>query len=153
MVDVSTSGFVSSSQPSNPKGKRSYSEHTNRHLQVNLRSVRFNRPPPRFEKPEPNIYAAPEVSERYLPKPSIEKFDGDPLDYWAFVNRFQIHVAERVNGDDLRLVYLLQHCSKRVNKMLKHFAGGLDARVCYRAVWQELYRRCGQSRVINRCCE
>ena len=153
MADVGASGFVSTSQPANPEGRRSYSEHTNRHLQEDLRSVRFNAPPPGFERPRTKIYAAPEVSERYLPKPSIEEFDGNPLDYWAFVNRFQIHVAERVNSDDLRLVYLLQHCSKRVHEKLKHFAGGPDARVCYRAVWQELYRRYGQPHVISRCCE
>ena len=93
------------------------------------------------------------MSERYLPKPSIEEFDGNPLDYWAFVNRFQIHVAERVNSDDLRLVYLLQHCSKRVYEKLKHFAVGPDARECYRAVWQERCRRYGQPHVISRCCE
>ena len=98
MADVGTSGFVSSSRPANPEGRRSYSEHTNQHLQEDLRSVRFNGPPPGFERPGTKIYAAPEVSERYLPKPSVEEFDGDPLDYWAFVNRFQIHVAERVNN-------------------------------------------------------
>ena len=153
MADVGISGFASSSQPANPEGRRSYSEHTNRHLHEDLRSVRLNRPPPGIDRPGSKIYTAPEVSERYLPKPSIEEFDGDPLDYWAFVNRFQIHVAERVNSDDLRLVYLLQHCSRRVYEKLKHFAGGPDARVCYRAVWLELYRPYGQPHVISRCFE
>ena len=41
-----------------------------------------------------------EVSERYLPKPAIEEFDGDPLDYWAFVNRFKVHIADRIHSVD-----------------------------------------------------
>ena len=94
-----------------------------------------------------------EASERYLPKPAIEKFDGDPLDYWAFVNRFKVHIADRIRSIDLKLVYLLQHCSKRVYNKIKHFASGPDKRYCYDMVWRELYDWYGQPHVIGRHCE
>ena len=103
---------------------------------------------PQFQPPN-----AWELSERYLPKPSIEKFDGDLLDYWGFVNRFQIHIDSKVATDDLRLVYLLQHCSEKVYEKVKHFAGNIDAHTGYNLVWQELFRRYGQPHVISRCCE
>ena len=93
------------------------------------------------------------MSERYLPKPSIEKFDGDPLDYWGYVNRFQIHIASKVAVDHLRLVYLLQHCSEKVYEKVRHFAGNIDVHTGYNLVWQELFRRYGQAHVISRCCE
>ena len=94
-----------------------------------------------------------EVSERYLPKPVIEEFDGDPLDYWAFVNRFKVHIADRIRSIDLKLVYLLQHCSRRVYDRIKHFASGPDKRHCYDMVWRELYDWYGQPHVIGRHCE
>ena len=71
----------------------------------------------------------------------------------AFIPKFLVFHPTLVNNDDLRLVYLLQLCSKRVYEKLKHFAGGPDAGVCYRAVWLELCRRYGQPHVIGRYCE
>ena len=43
----------------------------------------------------PPVASLAEPVEQFLRKPAIEKFDGDPLDYWAFVNRLKIHLAER----------------------------------------------------------
>ena len=90
-----------------------------------------------------------EMSERFLPKPAIENFDEDPLDYWALVNRFKVHIANRIHGNDLKLVYLLQHCSKGVYDRVKHYAGGPDKRQCYKLVWQKLYDRYGQPHIIG----
>ena len=88
----------------------------------------------------------------------IEEIDGDPLDHWAFVNRFKVHIASLSNwfifrSIDLKLVYLLQHCSKRVYDRIKHFASGPDKRYCYDIVWRELYDRYSQPHVIGRHCE
>ena len=35
-----------------------------------------------------------DASDQLLAKPSIKPFDGDPMDYWAFFNRFSCHIAE-----------------------------------------------------------
>ena len=64
-----------------------------------------------------------------------------------------MHIADRIRSIDLRLVYLLQHCSKRVYNRIKHFASGPDKRYCYDMVWRELYDRYGQPHVIGRYCE
>ena len=94
-----------------------------------------------------------EVSERFLPKPSIDPFDGDPLDYWAFVSRYEVHIAGRVNSPDLRLAYLLQHCTKLVQDKIKHHACESNKQLAYESVWKELYQRYGQPHIISRCCE
>ena len=98
-------------------------------------------------------FKAVEVGDRFLPKPSVERFEGDPMDYWAFVNRFEVHVASRITDDDLRLAYVLQHCAKPVYEKLKHIASDKNKSRAYRKVWQELYERYGQPHVISRCCE
>ena len=94
-----------------------------------------------------------EVGERFLPKPSIEKFDGDPMDYAAFENRYQVHIRDKIKDDDLKLAYLLQHCTKRVYDKVKHLAGDRNKYKAYRLVWRELYERYGQPHVVSRCCE
>ena len=98
-------------------------------------------------------FKAVEVGDRFLPKPSVERFEGDPIDYWAFVNRFEVHVASRITDDDLRLAYVLQHCAKPVYEKLKHIASDKNKSRAYRKVGQELYERYGQPHVISRCCE
>ena len=82
-----------------------------------------------------------EVSQHFLPKPSIDPFDGNPLDYWAFVSRCEVHIAERVNSPDLRLAYLLQHCTKHLHDKVKHHACESNKQLAYETVWKELYQR------------
>ena len=104
-----------------------------------------------FRSPNPNRPV--EVGDRFLPKPAVKKFDGDPMDYWAFVNRFEVHVASKVHDDDLRLAYVLQHCTKPVYDKVKHIAGNRDKSIAYRILWQELYKRYGQPHIIAHHCE
>ena len=33
-------------------------------------------------------------SDPLIPKPNVKRFEGDPLDYWAFYNRFRCHVTD-----------------------------------------------------------
>ena len=75
------------------------------------------------------------------------------MDYWAFVNRFEVHVASKVHDDDLRLAYVLQHCTKPVYDKVKHIAGNRDKSIAYRLLWQELYERYGQPHIIAHHCE
>ena len=104
-----------------------------------------------FRSPNPNRPV--EVGDRFLPKPAVEKFDDDPMDYWAFVNRFEVHVASKVHDDGLRLAYVLQHCTKPVYHKIKHIAGNRDKSFTYRILWQELYERYGQPHIIAHHCE
>ena len=54
-----------------------------------------------------------DIREQLLPKPDVKKFDGDPLDYLAFRNRFKAHIADWLPKDK-KLSYLLQHCNQKV---------------------------------------
>ena len=113
----------------------------------------YRQSPPHFSKivdATPNGNFCDEIGERFLPKPTIEHFDGDPLDYGAFVSRFKVHIADCLRSDDLKLVYLLQHCSKKVHEKIKHHAIGGNKQECYRRVWNELRDRYGQPHVIGR---
>ena len=94
-----------------------------------------------------------EVSEFFLPKASIDPFDGDPLNYWAFVSRYEFHITGRVNSSDLRLAYLLQHCTKHVHDKVKHYACESNKQLAYESVCKELYQRYVQPHIISRCCE
>ena len=42
---------------------------------------------------EENYYRLRGNSDQLLPKPTVKLFEGDPLDYWAFYNRFRCHVG------------------------------------------------------------
>ena len=94
-----------------------------------------------------------EVSERFLSKLSIDPFVGDLLNYWAFVSRYEVHIAGRVNSPDLRLAYLLQHCNKLVHDKVKHHACESNKQLAYESVWKELYQCHGQPHIISRCCQ
>ena len=90
-----------------------------------------------------------EIKDRFLPKSSVEQFDGNTMDYWAFVIGFEVNVASRIQ-DDLRLAYVLQHCTKLVYDKVKHIAGSRYKSFAYRMIWQELCERYGQPHVIAR---
>ena len=61
-----------------------------------------------------HVRSVVEISERVLPKPAVEEFKSDPMDYWGFVNPLKVHIAAEVDSDDLKVVFLLQRCNKKV---------------------------------------
>ena len=143
-------------------GMRFVSDHTNvNEFDIyNLGARRSSRPCTQTIKEDTQGQVAPrpdfrpvETGDRFLPKPSIDLFDGDPLDYWSFVSRYGVHIAERVSSPDLRLAYLLQHCTKNVHDKVKHYACETNKQLAYEAVWKELYERYGQPHIISRSCE
>ena len=92
-------------------------------------------------------------TDQLLPTPSIRKFDGDPLDYWAFFNRFRCHVADRL-APKKKLSYLLQHCTAEVSQYIQHFANVHESsHHVYDLAWDELRRRYGQSYIIAQACQ
>ena len=91
-------------------------------------------------------------SNPLIPKPEVKKFDGDPLDYWAFSNRFRCHVADWLPSK-AKMSYLLQHCSPEVRGNVQHFADINDGQYAYDLAWDELKRRYGQPYIIAHACE
>ena len=69
-------------------------------------------------------------SNPLIPKPEAKKFDGDPLDYWAFSNRFRCHVADWLPSK-AKMSYLLQHCSPKVCDNIQHFTDINDDQYAY----------------------
>ena len=57
----------------------------------------------------PSVHAAYDAlrsNTDQLPTPNIRKFDGNPLDHWAFFNQFRYHVANQLSSRK-KLSYLL----------------------------------------------
>ena len=88
-------------------------------------------------------------SDQLLPKPKIEKFDGDSMDYWEFLNQFTCHFADWLRSQKK----LIQHCSERVRQHIQHFSDPHDERSPYDLAWEELHRRYGQPHIIAQACE
>nr|CAB3263161.1 uncharacterized protein LOC104265735 [Phallusia mammillata] len=101
----------------------------------------------------PTVAQEPRYSsdERFLPRPKIMSFNGDPMEYWTFIRNFEAHVATKVHSDDLRLVYLLQHCDDKVRPKIDH----LTKRPVegYRQARQKLFHEYGQPHIIANACE
>ena len=66
----------------------------------------------------------------YLPKPIIQTFSGDPLDFWAFFNRLQSHLPDWLSAKR-KISYLLQHCEPSVCQNIQHFADLHEGEDCY----------------------
>ena len=64
---------------------------------------------------------------------------------------FDTHIAQRMNSDSAKLVYLLQHCSPKIRANLETFVG--DANRGYMQTCKSLYEGYGQPHIIARCCE
>ena len=101
---------------------------------------------------EENYYRLQDNSDQLLPKPTIKLFEGDPLDYWAFYNRFRCHVGDWLSPKR-KFSYLLQHCSAEVANNIQHFEDLHHGEYAYDLAWNELKRRYGQPYVIAQACE
>lgn len=45
-----------------------------------------------------------------FPKPEITRFDGNPGNFWTFVNGFEVNIAIKNIDDRSKLMYLIQFC-------------------------------------------
>ena len=41
-----------------------------------------------------------------IPKPEMVKFDGDPMNYWNFINSFEVNIANKAKDERTKLMYL-----------------------------------------------
>ena len=94
----------------------------------------------------------PDVGERFLPKPVITKFDGNPMNYKTCMRQFEAHIAQKTRTDELRLLFLLQHCKPAVRDKIERFT---SVNPCdgYRMAQNELFCEYGQPHVIAQRCE
>ncbi|CAH8290098.1 unnamed protein product [Schistosoma intercalatum] len=55
-----------------------------------------------------------------LPKIEITKFDGSPLKFWTFLKGFKVNIADRVNDDTQKLMYLIHYCEGIAKDAIEH---------------------------------
>ena len=83
-----------------------------------------------------------------MPKKEVLTFDGNPLNYWLFVNNFKVNIAKRVPDAELRLAYLIQHCSGKAREAIMNCAIISDPNAGYRKAQEILYHRFGQKHIV-----
>ncbi|VDP06861.1 unnamed protein product [Schistosoma margrebowiei] len=55
-----------------------------------------------------------------LPKIEIVKFDECPLKFWTFMKGFKVNIADRVNDDTQKLMYLIHYCEGIAKDAIEH---------------------------------
>ncbi|OON15506.1 hypothetical protein X801_08690 [Opisthorchis viverrini] len=55
-----------------------------------------------------------------LPKRELQRFNGNPKYYWAFMKAFSSTIEDRTRDDEARLVYLIQHCDGETKRRIEH---------------------------------
>ena len=83
-----------------------------------------------------------------MPKRELLTFDGNPLNYWLFVNNFEVNIAKRVPDAESRLAYLIQHCSGKAREAIKNCAIISDPNAGYRKAQEILYHRFEQKHIV-----
>ena len=119
-------------------------------------SKRFN-----YAFPQPNANmltqaspTAPVLSlrkNRSAPAVVIEKFDGDPMNYWLFAQQFEAHVLGNVEEYEL-FPLLYQSCESNVQLKISHLSNQHPS-TSFRLAWDTLFDEYGHQHEIARCCE
>ena len=94
----------------------------------------------------------PDVGERFLPRPVINKFDGNPMNYETFIRQFEAHIAQKTRTDEMRLLYLLHYCEPAVREKIERFTS-VNPCEGYRMAQSKLFYEYGQRHVIAQRCE
>ncbi|KAK3729175.1 hypothetical protein QZH41_000580 [Actinostola sp. cb2023] len=55
----------------------------------------------------------------HLPKPDLQTFNGDPLDFCSFTSVFDNYIERNASSDSERLIYLLQYTSGDAKRVIK----------------------------------
>ena len=87
-----------------------------------------------------------------LSKIEIKKFDGDPMNYWAFIRNFSAYVGKRCYSDDYRHQFLIQSLKPKVRDQFEHYPI-MSPTEGFRGAWSQLYEDYGHPHMIYRRCE
>ena len=91
------------------------------------------------------------LDDRFLPKPEITKFNGDPLQYRNFKTNFETHIESKFRDPKIVLCLLLQHCDVKARNRLQHFSE--KDQFGYQMALERLKREFGQPCIIAEACE
>ena len=54
-----------------------------------------------------------------LPKPELNKFDGNPLEFWNFIRSFETNIEKNASDESEKLSFLLQYCTGAARNAIK----------------------------------
>ncbi|XP_033118774.1 uncharacterized protein LOC117118312 [Anneissia japonica] len=82
-----------------------------------------------------------------MPKPEISTFDGNHLEYWNFINMFEVNVASKAIDDRSKLTYLIQFCVGKARNSIANcvLLGGSEGYAEAKRILKEEF---GQAHVI-----
>ena len=84
-----------------------------------------------------------------MPKRELLTFDGNPLNYWLFINNFEVNIAKRVRDAETRLAYLIQHYTGKAREAIKNCAIISSTDQGYRKAQEILFHRFGQKHLSD----
>ena len=88
---------------------------------------------------------------RPAPPVVIQKFNGDPMEYWLFVRQFQARVLGKV--EDYELFPLLhQYCESHIQSKFSYVSNQSPV-TAFQKAWDILFDEYGHPYEIARCCE
>ncbi|KAJ8024753.1 hypothetical protein HOLleu_34754 [Holothuria leucospilota] len=85
-----------------------------------------------------------------FPKPEITRFDGNPGNFWTFVNGFEVNIASKNIDDRSKLMYLIQFCVGQAKESIEDCAL-MPPGEGYRTAWQILRNQFGQGHLVTKC--
>ena len=86
-----------------------------------------------------------------LPPPEIPKFSGSPLEYSRFMNTFQTAIEAKVTDNNMRLMYLTQHCTGEARQAIQ-MCQLLPGDSGYKKAKRMLQERFGREHQVARAC-
>ncbi|KER24485.1 hypothetical protein T265_07851 [Opisthorchis viverrini] len=84
-----------------------------------------------------------------LPKRELQRFNGNPKDYWAFMKAFSSTIEDRTRDDEARLGYLIQYCDGEAKRRIEHCTV-LRPNEGYGLAKEILRKRFGQNYMVAR---
>ena len=83
-----------------------------------------------------------------MPKRELLTFEGNPINYWTFINNFETNIGKRVCDAESRLTYLVQHCTGKARESIKNCVIIQNKDEAYKKAQEILRTRYGQRHVI-----
>ncbi|XP_032223059.2 uncharacterized protein LOC116604591 [Nematostella vectensis] len=82
-----------------------------------------------------------------LPRPEIQRFDENPLNYWSFIRSFENNIDRNTSDESEKLTYLLQYFSGDAKRVISSCVT-MDPTVGYRTARNLLRQRFGHPYTI-----
>ncbi len=122
-------------------------------LRIQLEQLQLTKKEPRQQVDNSDGNTEPPVrTTEYrldLPKREIQRFDGNPRLYGAFVKEFQSIIERKTRDSTTCLTYLIQYCDGKAKEAIQHCAI-LDADEGLRRAKEILRKRFGQNYMVAR---